>query len=265
MIPESPRYLIAAQRESEAANVLSKILGGNPLAKIEEIRQTVLRERQPNFSDLLGKNGGLLRIVWLGIGLSIFQQFVGINVIFYYSSVLWQAVGFSEQSSLSITVITGAINIITTLVAIAFVDKFGRKPLLLLGSIGMTITLGTLAFIFGSAALDASGNPALSGSAGTGALFAANLYVFFFGFSWGPVVWVMLGEMFNNKIRAAALAIAAAVQWIANFAVSTTFPPLLKYFGLGSAYGLYTTAAAISFFFVLFFLKETKGMELEEM
>lgn len=265
MIPESPRYLVAQKREAEAANVLAKILGGDVQAKVQEIRQTVLRERQPRLSDLLTRSGGLLPIVWLGIGLSIFQQFVGINVIFYYSSILWRAVGFSEQDSLWITVITGAVNIITTLIAIAFVDKFGRKPLLLLGSLGMTVTLGTLASIFASAPLDAAGNPTLSGSAGITALVAANLYVFCFGFSWGPVVWVMLGEMFNNKIRAAALAIAAAVQWVANFIVSTSFPPLLQYFGLGAAYGLYTIAAAISFFFVLLLLKETKGIELEDM
>ena len=265
MIPESPRYLVAQKREAEAANVLAKILGGDVQAKVQEIRQTVLQERQPRFSDLLTRSGGLLPIVWLGIGLSIFQQFVGINVIFYYSSILWRAVGFSEQDSLWITVITGAVNIITTLIAIAFVDKFGRKPLLLLGSLGMTVTLGTLASIFASAPLDAAGNPTLSGSAGITALVAANLYVFCFGFSWGPVVWVMLGEMFNNKIRAAALAIAAAVQWVANFIVSTSFPPLLQYFGLGAAYGLYTIAAAISFFFVLLLLKETKGIELEDM
>ncbi|MCP6760194.1 MAG: sugar porter family MFS transporter [Fischerella sp. CENA71] len=264
-IPESPRYLVAKGREPEAVNVLNKILGGNVLAKIEEIRQTVLTERQPQFSDLLGRNGGLLPIVWIGIGLSVLQQFVGINVIFYYSSVLWRAVGFSEKNSLTITVITGAVNIITTLIAIAFVDKFGRKPLLILGSIGMTLTLGTMAFIFGHAQLDAAGNPTLSGNAGIIALIAANLYVFCFGFSWGPVVWVLLGEMFNNRIRAAALSIAAAMQWVANFIVSTTFPPILQYFGLGTAYGIYTIAAATSLFFVLFFIRETKGMELENM
>lgn len=264
-IPESPRYLVAQGREPEAANVLTKILGGDVLAKIEEIRQTVFREREPKLSDLLGRRGGLLPIVWIGIGLSVFQQFVGINVIFYYSSVLWRAVGFSEKDSLTITVVTGAVNIITTLIAIAFVDKFGRKPLLILGSIGMTVTLGTMAVIFGTAPLDAAGNPNLSGSTGIVALLAANLYVFCFGFSWGPVVWVLLGEMFNNKIRAAALSVAAAMQWVANFAVSTTFPPILQYFGLGAAYGLYTIAAAISLFFVLFYIKETKGIELEDM
>jgi SP family sugar:H+ symporter-like MFS transporter len=200
------------------------------------------------------------------MGLSILQQFVGINVIFYYSSILWRSVGFSERDSLLITVITSIVNIVTTLIAIATVDKFGRKPLLLLGSIGMTVTLGTLAVAFGNAAIDpATGNPSLTGSAGIIALLAANLYVVFFGFSWGPIVWVMLGEMFNNKIRAAALSVAAAIQWIANFLVSTTFPPLLKSFGLGAAYGIYTIAAAISIFFVALLIKETKGKELEEM
>jgi SP family sugar:H+ symporter-like MFS transporter len=266
MIPESPRYLIAQQRYPEAETVLRKVIGGDVELKIHEIRQTVLTERKPKFSDLLSRSGGLLPIVWAGIGLSILQQFVGINVIFYYSSVLWQAVGFSEKDSLLITVITGIVNILTTLIAIAYVDKFGRKPLLFIGSIGMTVTLGTLTVIFGGAAVDSvTGNPTLSGASGVIALIAANLYVVFFGFSWGPIVWVMLGEMFNNRIRAAALSLAAAVQWVANFLISTTFPPLLKNFGLGSAYGLYTIASAISIFFVALLIKETKGKELEEM
>jgi len=266
VIPESPRYLIAQKRYQEAANVLEKVEGGNVQAKVEEIRQTVLTERKPRFSDLLSRSGGLLPIVWIGIGLSVLQQFVGINVIFYYSSVLWQTVGFSEKNSLLITVITGIVNIVTTFIAIAFVDKFGRKPLLMLGSIGMTVTLGTLTVVFGHAGINpVTGNPSLLGSLGIVALIAANLYVVCFGFSWGPIVWVLLGEMFNNRIRGAALSVAAAVQWIANFIVSTTFPPLLKSFGLGSAYGIYTVASAISIFFIAFLVRETKGKELEEM
>ena len=213
MIPESPRYLVARGREQEAAIVLAKVEGGDVQAKVQDIRQTVLTERKPKFSDLLSRQGGLLPIVWVGMALSILQQFVGINVIFYYSSVLWRSVGFSESNSLLITVITGIVNIVTTFIAIATVDKFGRKPLLLLGSIGMTVTLGTLAGVFGNAAIDpATGNPSLTGSAGIIALLAANLYVVFFGFSWGPIVWVLLGEMFNNQIRAAALSVAASIQ-----------------------------------------------------
>lgn len=264
MIPESPRYLVAQGREDEAAAVLAKIEAGDPHIKVEKIRQTVQRQHKPRLSDLLGRQG-LLPIVWVGMGLSILQQFVGINVIFYYSSILWRAVGFNESDALLITVITSITNIVTTLIAIAFVDKFGRKPLLILGSIGMTLTLGTLAVVFGNAALDAQGNPVLPGVSGVIALLAANFYVFFFGFSWGPVVWVLLGEIFNNKIRAMALSVAAAVQWLANFLVSWSFPVLLDQFGLGSAYGLYTTAAAISLFFVWFMVKETKGKTLEEM
>ena len=266
MIPESPRYLVAQGQDRKAADILAKVVGGDVLSKVDEIRQTVSREDKPKFSDLLSRSGGLLPIVWAGMGLSILQQFVCINVIFYYSSILWQAVGFSERDSLLITVITGVVNIVTTFIAIATVDKFGRKPLLLLGSIGMTLTLGTLALVFGNAAIDpVTANPTLHGTPGIIALLAANLYVVFFGFSWGPIVWVLLGEMFNNKIRAAALSLAASIQWIANFLVSTTFPPLLKTFGLGSAYGLYTIAAAISIFFVVLLIKETKGKELEQM
>jgi MFS transporter, SP family, sugar:H+ symporter len=263
-IPESPRYLVSIDRLADAREVLARIIGsGRVDAKIAEIRQTLRRERKPRMSDLLGGRFGLLPIVWIGIGLSIFQQFVGINVIFYYSSVLWQAVGFSEKQSLEITVITGLTNIVTTLVAIATIDRFGRKPLLLIGSAGMVVTLGLMAFLFGTAPIE-NGTPHLQGANGTIALFAANIYVFFFGMSWGPVVWVLLGEMFPNRIRAAALGVAAAAQWIANFVVSTTFPTL-KNIGLGYAYGLYALAAVLSFVFVWTLIKETRGRELETM
>nr|WP_216087044.1 sugar porter family MFS transporter [Stanieria cyanosphaera] len=165
VIPESPRYLVAQGKEQEAARILAKVEGGDVNTRIGEIRSTVLRERKPQLSDLLTRKGGLLPIVWLGMGLSVLQQFVGINVIFYYSSVLWRAVGFTEQDALWVTVITGLINILTTFIAIATVDKFGRKPLLLLGSIGMTITLGTMSGIFGSAPI-VNGQPNLTGSGG---------------------------------------------------------------------------------------------------
>jgi sugar porter (SP) family MFS transporter len=263
MIPESPRYLVAKHRDDKARAVLRSIIGRGAAEKVVEIRESLSAEKSTGAPSLRGRFG-LLPIVWIGIGLSAFQQFVGINVIFYYSSVLWQAVGFSEKNSLLITVITSVTNIVTTFIAIATVDRFGRKPLLIIGSVGMALTLGTMAYVFGTAGVDASGNPVLHGAAGPIALVAANLYVFCFGLSWGPVVWVLLGEMFNNRIRGYALAIAGSVQWIANFVVSSTFPAL-RTAGLGLAYGLYTAAAVVSFVFVLMFIRETKGKELEEM
>jgi SP family sugar:H+ symporter-like MFS transporter len=161
-------------------------------------------------------------------------------------------------------VITSIVNVLTTLIAIATIDRYGRKPLLLIGSAGMAVTLGVLAILFGTAPVNAAGQPVLSGAAGPIALVAANLYVVAFGMSWGPVVWVLLGEKFPNRIRAAALGVAAAAQWIANWVISTSFPALADV-GLGLAYGLYTASALLSFFFVWRWVRETKGMELEEM
>ena len=195
----------------------------------------------------------------------MFQQFVGINVVFYYGAELWQAAGFDESQSLLINVLAGTTNIISTFIAIALIDKIGRKPLLLVGSVGMFISLGVLSFIFGTAGFDELGKVALSESMGTFALITANLFVVFFGLSWGPVVWVLLGEMFNNRIRGAALAIAASAQWIANFAITMTFPIILGSMGLAVAYGLYTVSAFISIFFVIKYIKETRGVRLEEM
>jgi SP family sugar:H+ symporter-like MFS transporter len=263
-IPESPRQLLAKGRIEEAREVLKRVLGERGLqANITRIRQSLKTDHEPRWSDLRGPALGLLPVVWVGIGLSVFQQFVGINVIFYYSSVLWEAVGFSERNSLIITVITSVVNVVTTIVAISLIDRWGRRPLLLVGSAGMAVTLGILAFVFGGASIDATGQPHLLGSAGLIALLAANVYVFAFGMSWGPVVWVLLGEKFPNRIRAAALAVAACAQWIANWAISTSFP-ILKNAGLGLAYGLYCTFAVLSFFFVWRFVQETKGSELEE-
>ncbi|MGV0736481.1 sugar porter family MFS transporter [Mycobacterium syngnathidarum] len=205
---------------------------------------------------------GLYGIVWIGLGLSIFQQFVGINVIFYYSNVLWEAVGFEESQAFTITVITSVTNIVTTLIAIALIDKIGRKPLLLIGSTGMAVTLGTMAVIFGTAP-QVDGQPQLDGAAGPIALIAANLFVVAFGMSWGPVVWVLLGEMFPNRIRAAALGLAAAGQWVANWLITVSFPELRNV--LGVAYGFYALCAFLSLLFVWKWVGETKGKHLEDM
>ena len=263
-VPESPRYLVTRGREKEAAAVLARIGEPEPAARVAEIRESIGSERPSRLSDLRAPGGLVLPIVWVGIALSVFQQFVGINVIFYYSTALWHSVGFTEADSMRISSITGIINIATTLIAIAFVDRFGRRPLLLAGSVGMALTLGAMAWLFATAPRDAAGAPVLPGAHGMAALIAANLYVFAFGFSWGPVVWVLLGEMFNNRIRGAALALAAAAQWVANWLVTLSFPPLAKA-GLGFAYGLYAAAAALSFVFVVRWVRETKGRTLEQM
>ncbi|TNF36951.1 MAG: MFS transporter [Deltaproteobacteria bacterium] len=261
-IPESPRYLVARAQEEAAASVLDRVGASET---VDEIRATVEQARKPRLSDLRAAKRFLLPIVWVGLGLAVLQQFVGINVIFYYSSVLWQAVGFSEGDALALTVLTGAINVVTTLIAIAYVDKFGRKPLLVIGSIGMVVSLGVMAYIFGTAPMGADGTPELPGALGVIACVAANVYVFCFGFSWGPVMWVLLGEIFPNRVRGAALSVAGAAQWIANFLVTVSFPWMLESIGLGASYGLYTFWALISVFFVLRYVRETKGKALEQM
>ena len=268
-IPESPRYLVATRQIGEARKVLSRLLGTDGVdLKIERIQETLRRETKPSWRDLRGPALGLLPIVWVGIGLSVFQQFVGINVIFYYSNVLWEAVGFSEADSFKITVITAVVNIATTLIAIASVDRYGRRPLLLIGSVGMTVTLATMAIVFGTAgtttAADGTVTPELTGLQGPIALVAANLFVVAFGMSWGPMVWVLLGEKFPNRIRAAALSLAAAAQWVANWVITVTFPSL-KDLSLGLAYGFYAVCALLSLVFVWKWVEETRGKELEDM
>lgn len=263
-IPESPRYLVATYRIPEARKVLTMLLGEKNLElTITRIQESLKSEKPPSWADLRKPTGGLYGIVWVGVGLSVFQQFVGINVIFYYSNILWQAAGLDESQAFKITVITSITNIATTLIAIALIDKVGRKPLLLTGSAGMAITLGTMAAIFGTAPV-VDGAPHPTGAPLWIALVAANLFVVAFGMSWGPVVWVLLGEMFPNRIRAAALGLAASAQWIANCLITASFPALGD-FSLGVAYGFYALCAVLSFVFVWRWVQETKGMHLEDM
>ena len=266
-LPESPRYLVERNDDEGARRVLNGVVGMEPgdatENKIAEIRSTVNLERRQRFADLFGGRFGFKTLVWIGIVLSVFQQLVGINVIFYYSTTMWKSVGFQESDSFMISVITSVTNIVATIVAIALVDVVGRKLLLLVGSALMTLSLGTMAVAFAQA-VTVNGDLSLPGSWGMVALVAANLFVVGFGASWGPVVWVLLGEMFPNNIRSLALGIGAAAQWIANFVVSTTFPTLAD-LGLQVAYGLYAGFALLSFLFVWRLVRETNGRQLEHM
>ncbi len=266
-IPESPRFLVVAGRREEAVDVLTQVSHPDEdvAGRVEEIERTIAEdEANARSATLRGPALGLRPIVWVGILLSVFQQLVGINVIFYYSTTLWQAVGFAESQSFTVSVLTAVTNVVVTFVAIALIDKVGRRRLLLTGSAGMAASLGVMALAF-TQQIGEGDDVALAGSWGVVALVAANVFVVSFGATWGPAVWVLLGEMFPNRIRAAALGVAAAAQWITNFAVTMTFPPLLGAFGASIPYLMYAIFAALSFVFVLWKVPETKGVELEDM
>ncbi|RZA16587.1 MAG: MFS transporter [Lysobacteraceae bacterium] len=266
-IPESPRYLVARKRKDDALAVLTRLFGAREAqAKLGEIDASLSQDHhRPRLSDLVSKATGRIRpIVWVGVGLATFQQLVGINVVFYYGAVLWQAVGFSEQDALLINVLSGALSIGACIVTVLLIDRIGRKPLLWIGSVGMSVTLALLVWAFASGSLVA-GHLVLPGAMGTLALVAANAYVIFFNVSWGPVMWVMLGEMFPNQIRGSGLAVAGAAQWTSNFLVTVTFPMLLAGIGLAATYSIYLASAVVSVLFVLRYVYETKGRELEQM
>ncbi|HET6356294.1 sugar porter family MFS transporter [Streptomyces sp.] len=261
-IPESPRFLISVGRTDRAKEVLGEVEGqGVDLdARVAEIDRAMRSEHRSTFKDLLGSRFGFLPIVWVGIGLSVFQQLVGINVAFYYSSTLWQSVGIDPTDSFLYSFTTSIINIIGTVIAMVLVDRIGRRPLALIGSAGMAIALAFEAWAFSADLVDGK----LPTTQGVVALVAAHVFVLFFALSWGVVVWVFLGEMFPNRIRAAALGVAASAQWIANWAITASFPSLSDW-NLSGTYVIYTAFAVLSIPFVLRYVKETKGKALEEM
>jgi SP family sugar:H+ symporter-like MFS transporter len=265
-IPESPRYLVAAGNEDEARTVINSLSTADAAdEKIADIRST-LKEGRPSLSDIVQEHTGSIHpLVWVGIGLAALQQFTGINVVFYYGTTLWKAAGFAESISLLNNVVTGSVNVAFTFVAIVLVDRLGRKPLLLIGALGQAVMLGVMAYTFGTAPVAETGDLQLGQTMGWVALVAANTYVAFFAFSWGPVMWVMLGEMFPNRFRGAALSLAGLVQWLSNFTITMTFPILLEVIGLGFSYGIYAAFGVVAFLFVRLFVQETKGRTLEDM
>lgn len=263
-IPESPQFLIRKGRKDEALKVISDVTGAaDPQKRYKEIQDSIKDQRRTSYRDLKGPAFGLQPILWVGIGMAAFQQLVGINAIFYYSTTLWQSVGFSQQDSFTTSVITASINVLLTFVAIFFVDRVGRKKLLLAGSAGMFVGLVAAAVAFAQAT-GSGDNISLPEPWGAIALAGANLFVICFAATWGPVMWVVLGEVFPNRMRGLALGIATAFNWIFNFLVTLLFPVLSDAVGLGFVYAGFAFFAALSFLFVKSLLPEVSRLELED-
>jgi SP family sugar:H+ symporter-like MFS transporter len=267
-LPESPRYLVARGRETAARQMMRRLWGTSVDLDetIAEIRNTVSTRERP-LSSKLRKSGArtFLPIVWVGIALAFFQQASGINAVMYFGEYLWAAAGFSAQNGLLINVTLGAVLVVSTLVSMVLVDGIGRRPLLLGGSVVMSSTLMILTAVFIFSAHDSQGVLVMTSIEAQITLLAEHLFIFAFGVSWGPVVWVLLGEMFPNRIRAPALAISAGTQWITAFAVTTTFPGLLSTVGLRGIFCIYTVASIAAYLTVFRCVRETRGVVLEDM
>ncbi|WP_078408991.1 D-xylose transporter XylE [Priestia abyssalis] len=247
-VPETPRYLAITNQDDKALSVLTKINGSSEANSIlNEIKQTITVNVS---SEKLFAYGKLVIIV--GIMLSVFQQFVGINVALYYAPRIFESMGAAKDASMLQTIVMGLVNVVFTIVAILTVDKWGRKPLLIIGSIGMAIGM------FGVAGL------AFSNIIGISTLIFIIIYTASFMLSWGPICWVLISEIFPNKIRGQAVAIAVAAQWAANYLISSTYPIMMEY-SSGLTYGFYGLMSVLSAVFVWKFVPETKGKTLEQM
>ncbi len=252
LVPESPRYLVMIGRDDVAMRVLSRINGSTSAERIlTDIRQTITVRTERLFSY------GFL-CIFVGIMLSVFQQAVGINAVLYYAPRIFGDMGMTNP--MVNTVVMGVVNILFTLVAVFTVEKLGRKPLLICGSLGMAIGAFGVAVTFGNASLSLI------------TMLSIMVYSASFMFSWGPICWVLIAEIFPNTIRGAAVAIAVAFQWIFNFIVSSTFVPMFNMhltpgddFGHWFTYGLYGIICIIAAIFVWRLVPETKGRTLEEM
>jgi SP family xylose:H+ symportor-like MFS transporter len=252
-VPETPRYLVIKNRPDKALWVLQKINGAEKAQVIlAEIRDTVVSRSGKLFSY------GFVVII-IGILLSVFQQFVGINVVLYYAPEIFRNMGSGTNYALLQTIIVGAINLTFTVVAIMTVDKLGRKPLQIIGALGMAVFMFALGFTFYFKTL------------GLAALIFMLGYVACFAVSWGPVTWVLLSEIFPNRIRGKAMAVAVAAQWISNYLISSTFPILdksswlIEKFNHGFAYWIYGVMGILAAWFMWKMVPETKGKSLEEM
>lgn len=244
-VPKTPRYLVLAHQDEKAYSILEKVNGANKAKEIlAEIKATSKEKTEKLFSY------GVAVIV-IGILLSVFQQAIGINAVLYYAPRIFENAG-AEGGGMMQTVIMGIVNIVFTLVAIFTVDRFGRKPLLIIGSIGMAVGA------FAVAMCDSMGIK------GIVPVLSVIVYAAFFMMSWGPICWVLIAEIFPNTIRGKAVAIAVAFQWIFNYIISSTFPALYDFSPM-FAYSLYGIICVAAAFFVWRWVPETKGKTLEDM
>nr|WP_320058599.1 D-xylose transporter XylE [uncultured Bacteroides sp.] len=244
-VPKSPRYLVMMQQESRAFSILEKV---NGTIKAKEILSEIKATAHEKTEKLLSYG---LTVIVIGILLSVFQQAIGINAVLYYAPRIFESAG-AEGGGMMQTVIMGVVNILFTLVAIFTVDKFGRKPLLIIGSIGMAAGAFAVALCDGM------------GVKGILPVFSVIVYAAFFMMSWGPICWVLIAEIFPNTIRGKAVALAVAFQWIFNYIVSSTFPALYDLSPM-FAYGLYSAICVLAAIFVWRWVPETKGKTLEDM
>lgn len=266
VVPESPRYLVSRGRVSAAQAVLQRlqrVSAEDAELLTSRIESTLHIGEAGKFRDLLDKRRGLLPIVWVGVGIAALQALVGIDVIFYYSTSLWQSVGFDESAAFGLSVLSSSINVLATVVAIFLIDRVGRRRLLLVGSAGMFVSLIMVSIGFLNATL-VDGNLQLPGPWGPIALTGANIFVIAFAVSWGPAVWVLLGEMFPNRIRGVALSLCASANWLAGVVLNFSFPTL-RDISLAGSYAVYAVMALLSFALVYYKVRETKGVALEEM
>ncbi|MBP7504318.1 MAG: D-xylose transporter XylE [Prolixibacteraceae bacterium] len=245
-VPETPRYLALTNRGDKALSILTRINGATQARLIfNDIKHSVEAASGKLFS--YGKV-----VILIGILLSVFQQFVGINVALYYAPRIFESMGAAKDASMLQTVVMGLVNVIFTVIAIVTVDKYGRKVLLMIGSIGMAVgmfAIGGLAFFK---------------VIGISTLVFIIIYTASFMMSWGPITWVLISEIFPNKIRGRAIAIAVAAQWAANYFISSTYPAMMEFSG-GLTYSFYGLMSLLSFIFVWRMVPETKGKTLEEM
>ena len=249
-LPESPRWLIKAGKEQKALDILSRI-GNNFFAKnsIGSIKESLQGDTKINYRAAFEK--AVLPAVLIGIGLAVFQQLCGINVVFNYTSNIFQSVGASKDDQILQTVFIGGVNLICTLLAMGLVDKLGRKPLMLIGAGGLAVLYIIIAQLLASQ----------SSSVGNYLLAAIGIYAL----SLAPVTWVLISEIFPNKVRGAAISIAVLCLWAAYFILTFSFPVLAKWIGMHNTFYIYSVVCVIGFAFVWLKVKETKGKTLEEL